>query len=368
MLHYLEAEARKTAAPAPGAIIENVSRRKFLGGALAASGFVLAVSVPRAEALEPLKPYPTGGEGMPHGYGRANDPHVYVAIAKDGAVKIIAHRSEMGTGVRTSLPLIVADEMEADWSRVGVVQAPGDEPLYGNQDTDGSRSMRHFIQSMRECGAAMRQMLEQAAAATWGVDVKLCRAKAHFVVLLDETGKETGKKLGFGELAQAAMALPVPPRESLLFKTPDEFTYMRKGEAKIVDLRDITMGKAVYGADVRLPGMKFAAMARPGVLGGKIKSFDASAAKAVPGVEAVYEIAGVYDVPRKFAQLGGIAVVADTTFAAMQGRDALQIEWDDGPNASYDTEAFFKAMSATAAEPGKVIRNQGDFDAALKAA
>jgi isoquinoline 1-oxidoreductase beta subunit len=368
MLQYLEQEARKAESKrASRAIIENVSRRQFVG-ALAASGFVLAVKVPEAAALEPLTPYPTGGADMPHGYGQASDPHVYVAIAKDGTVTIVAHRSEMGTGVRTSLPMVIADEMEADWAHVKIAQAPGDEPRYGNQDTDGSRSMRHFIQSMRECGAAMRQMLEQAAAAKWGIDAKLCKAKAHFVHRLDESKKETGEKLGFGELSEAAMALAVPARETLLFKTPEEFTLMRKGEVKLVDLRDITMGKAIYGADIRLPGMKFAVVARPPVLGGKIKSYDATEAKKVAGVESVHEIAGVYDVPRKFGQLGGIAVVANSTYAAILGRDALSIEWEDGPNAGYDTTAYFKEMSETAAKPGKVIRNHGDFDAAFEKA
>ena len=163
--------ARRADARRSIAIIENVSRRQFVGGALTASGLVLAVRIAPASALEPLKPYPTGGLDMPDGYGMAHDPHVYVAIDPDGAVTIVAHRSEMGTGIRTSLPMVIADEMEADWSRVKLVQAPGDEPRYGNQDTDGSRSMRHFIQPMRECGAAMRQMLETAAAAKWGVDV-----------------------------------------------------------------------------------------------------------------------------------------------------------------------------------------------------
>lgn len=368
MLKYLEQEAGKAGKQRTSrAIIENVSRRQFVG-ALAASGFVLSVRIPEAAALEPLTPYPTGGAGMPHGYGRASDPNVYVAIAKDGAVTIAAHRSEMGTGVRTSLPMVIAEEMEADWSLVKIRQAPGDEPLYGNQDTDGSRSMRHFIQPMRECGAAMRQMLEQAAAAKWGVDASLCKAKQHFVHRLDADKKETGERLGFGELSEAAMALPVPARETLLFKTPDDFSLMRKGEVKIVDLRDITVGHAVYGADVRLPGMKFAVVARPLVLGGKIKSYDAAEAKKVPGVESVIEVPGVFDVPRKFGQLGGIAVVANSTYAAILGRDALSIEWDNGPNASYNTDAFFKEMSETAAKPGKVIRNQGDFDAAFEKA
>ena len=365
MLHYLEQEARKARKPQARAIIENVSRRQFVGGALAASGLVLSVRIPSAEAREPLKRYATGGEGMPHGYGMAHDPHVYISIKPDGAVTIVTHRSEMGTGIRTSLPLVVADEMEADWSRVTLEQAPGDEPRYGNQDTDGSRSMRHFIQPMRECGAAMRQMLETAAAAKWGVEASRCRAKAHNVVLLDEGGKETGEKAGFGDLAEAAMALPVPPRETLLFKTPDEFTYMRKGDTKIADLTDITTGKAVYGADVRLPGMKFAVMARPPVLGAKVKSFDAEAALKVPGVEQVYEIEGVHAVPRKFGILGGIAVVASSTYAAIQGRDALGVEWTESPNDGYDTAAYFEAMSETAKKPGKVIRDQGDVDAAF---
>jgi isoquinoline 1-oxidoreductase subunit beta len=371
MLHHLEREARKareTRVTPSNAIIENVSRRQLIGAALTVSGFILALRIAPASALEPLKPYPTGGLGMPDGYGMASDPHVFVAINPDGAVTIVAHRAEMGTGIRTSLPMVIADEMEADWSRVSLIQAPGDEPRYGNQDTDGSRSMRHFIQPMRECGAAMRQMLETAAAKKWGVDPSRCRAKAHYVVLLDETKNETGQKLGFGELAEAAMALPVPPRDTLLFKTKDEFTLIGKGKVQIADLRDITMGKAVYGADVRLPGMKFAVMARPPVLGGKVKSFDDSAAVKVPGVESVFELAGVHNVPRVFGHLGGVVVVANSTYAAIQGRNALKIEWEAGPNADYDSVAYTKAMSETAAKPGKVARNQGDVDAAFEKA
>ncbi|HRN83737.1 MAG TPA: molybdopterin-dependent oxidoreductase, partial [Hyphomicrobium sp.] len=277
-----------------------------------------------------------------------------------------AHRAEMGTGVRTSLPMVVADEMEADWSRVSIAQAVGDEPLYGNQDTDGSRSMRHYIQPMRECGAAMRQMLEQAAAAKWGIDVSRVRAKAHKVVQLDDAGNETGETLGFGDLAEAAMALPVPARETLLFKTPDEFTYMRKGETKITDLHDITTGKAIYGADIRLPGMKYAVMIRPAVLGEKLKSFDGAAALKVPGVEAVHEIEGFHEAPRKFAPLGGVAVVANSTFAALQGREALSVEWEpSADHAGYNTDAFFEEMSETSKKPGKVIRDQGDVDTAF---
>ena len=177
------------------ALIENVSRRSFLKSSAAATGFVLALQlVPVRSALA----YATGAAAMPH--GTVNDPHVFIAIDPSGTVSIIAHRSEMGTGSRTSLPMIVAEELEADWSRVRIVQAPGDEPRYGNQDTDGSRSIRHFIQPMRQCGAAMRQMLEEAAAKQWGVAVGEVAAENHEVV-----HRGSGRKLGFGELATAAM-------------------------------------------------------------------------------------------------------------------------------------------------------------------
>jgi len=218
---------------------------------------------------------------------------------------------------------------------------------------------------MRQCGASMRHMLEAAAAAKWGVDSSLCRAKNHEVLLLDAEKNETGKKMGFGELAEAAMSQPVPAQETLLYKTPDEFTLIGKGNIPFADLHAITVGKAVYGADIRLPGMKFAVMARPPVTGGKVKTFDASEALKVPGVEAVYQIDGFGKFPHAFRQIGGIAVVANSTYAAMQGRAALKIEWDDGPNATYDSSAYRKEMAATAAQPGKVIRNQGDPDKAF---
>lgn len=366
MLQYLEQAAQTGPQTTFLTAIENVSRRGVLSGLLTTTGLVLAINVSPAGAREALKPYPTGADGMPN--KTVADPRIFIAIDPDGTVTIVSHRAEMGTGITTSLPMVVADEMDADWSRVKIMQAPGDEPKYGNQDTDGSRSMRHFIQPMRQCGAAMRTMLESAAAAKWGVDPNLCTAKKHTVVLLDKNGKSTGKSFGFGELAAAAIALPVPAQDSLKYKSSDEFTMIGKGEVKINDLRNITIGKAIYGADIRVPGMKFAVMARPPVLGGKVKTFDAAAALKVPGVEAVYEIAGVYEVPRKFGILGGIAVVAKSTYAAMKGRDALVIEWDHGANADYDSVAYDKEMTATAAQPGKVIRKQGDIDKAFKEA
>ena len=342
-------------------IVSKVSRRGFLKG----FGLVLAVQLLPPEVARAFNAYPTGADGMPH--KTVADPLVFVKIAPDGIVTLVSHRAEMGTGSRTNVPMVLADEMEANWSKVRLVQAPGDEPRYGNQDTDGSRSLRHFVQPMRQCGASMRYMLESAAAKRWGVDRARVRAVNHTVVLLDGTGdsaKPTGRMFGYGELAKAAMAEPVPSVEQLRFKKDAEFRYMGKGEIQLVDLHDIVTGHAVYGADVRLPGMKYAAVARPPVVGGKVRSFDAEQAKKVPGVERIVQIPGSMP-PAKFAPLGGIAVVATSTWSAFQGVKALQVEWDDGPHASFDTESYRKEMAETARQPGEVVRKQGDPDGAF---
>src|SRR6202140_5056064 len=183
--------------------VENVSRRSILKGLGIAGGLVLAAPLMSRQAFAA---YQTGAGKMPH--GTVVDPRVFVAIASDGTVTIVAHRSEMGTGVRTSLPLIVAEEMEADWSRVKVTQAPGDEAKYGNQDTDGSRSTRHYLMPMRQIGASARAMLEAAAAKRWGVPVGEVKAVNHEVV-----HSATSRRLGFGELAADAAEQPVPALE-----------------------------------------------------------------------------------------------------------------------------------------------------------
>src|SRR5215831_9147093 len=295
------------------AIIENVSRRGFLKGILATSGLVIAAEFVPARAAHAV--YATGADKMPHGV--RSDPHLFVSIAHDGIVTIVAIRSEMGTGSRTSLPMVVADELEADWSRVKVVQAPGDEEKYGNQDTDGSRSLRHHIQPMRQCGAAARQMLETAAAQRWGVPVAEVQAQNHEVV-----HKPSGRKLGYGDLAATASALPTPQADQIKLKDASAFRYIGKGTTPIVDLFDITTGRATYGIDAKLPGMKYAVVARPPVFGGKVVSFDAAAAMKVPGVEKVVTIEGT-PAPAKFQPLGGIAVIARNTWSAIKGREVL---------------------------------------------
>jgi isoquinoline 1-oxidoreductase subunit beta len=337
--------------------VEKVTRRGVLKGLGIVGGLVLAAPVMSRQAMAA---YATGADKMPH--GTVVDPRVFVAIASDGTVTIVAHRSEMGTGIRTSLPMIVADEMEADWSRVHVKQAHGDEVKFGNQDTDGSRSTRHYLIPMRQIGASARTMLEAAAAKRWGVPVSEVKAINHEVV-----HATSGRHLGFGQLAADAAAQPVPAIETLQLKDPSRYRYIGKGAVSIVDLHDITTGKAGYGADVRLPGMKYAVIARPPVVGGKVVSFDAKDALKVSGVEKVIEAQG-WPWPSKFQPLGGVAVIARNTGAAIKGRDALKIVWDDGANASYDSKAYRAELEEAARKPGLVVRDDGDVEAAFKSA
>ena len=340
------------------AIITNVSRRNLLKGVVGSGGLVIAAQfVPAGVAMAA---YETGAGGMPGGV--VWDPHVFVSIASDGTVTIVTHRSEMGTGSRTSLPMVVADEMEADWSKVKIIQAEGNEQKYGNQDTDGSRSIRHFTQPMRACGAAARQMLEHAAALAWGASDSDCRAQNHKVVHVP-----TGRSMGFGELADAASKLKTPKAGSITLKDPSEFRYIGKGEVQITDMFNITTGKANYAQDIHVPGMQYAVVARPPVVLGQVKTFDEAAAMKVPGVIKVVKIPHT-PMPAKFAPLGGVAVVANSTWAALKGREALKVTWDDGVNKSYNSDTYKAAMQATARKPGKIERNEGDVDKALAGA
>jgi isoquinoline 1-oxidoreductase beta subunit len=337
----------------------NVSRRAFLG-AMSAAGLVLAVGCSRSESPTTKttnQPPKYGADAMPN--GTVDNPLAFVAIGTDGLVTIVCHRSEMGQGVRTSLPMVVADELEADWQRVRVQQATGDQQRFGNQDTDGSRSVRHFFAPMRRCGAAARSMLEQAAATQWGVPVTEVAAINHEVV-----HRATNRRLGYGELAAAAARLQVPTGDALRLKAPSQFRYIGKGEVRLVDGPDMVTGKANYGIDTVFDDMLFAVVARPPVYGGKVASFDASAALQVPGVVRVIEIPGTPP-PSEFWPLGGVAVIARNTWAAIKGREALKINWNDGPNGQYDSTAYRSALEQAARAPGELVRNQGDVAAAM---
>ena len=286
-------------------------------------------------------------------------PNVYLNINDLGEVTIVAHRSEMGTGIRTTLPTVVADELEADWSRVKLEQAVGDEDTYGDQNTDGSYSIRMFYMPMRRAGAAARMMLEQAAANQWGVDVSECQAKNHQVI-----HKSGDKSLEFGDLAEAAAKLEAPAEEDIKLKDSKDFNLIGKGTS-IYDLPEIVNGKAIFGMDANVAGAKIAVVARCPVAGGKVKEFSKEEAMKIPGVIDVFKLDSP-GFPTGFSPLGGVVVVADHTWAAMKGKEALKITWDYGVNAAYDTDAYLNEMTSKAGKKGNVRREEGNIVNALK--
>ena len=285
-------------------------------------------------------------------------PVAYVRLDDLGQVTIVCHRSEMGQGIRTTLPMIIADEMEADWSRVRVEQADGDDKLYASQNTDGSTSISAQIDVLRQAGATMRQLLEAAAAAHWSVPVAEVEARAHQVI-----HQPTGRSVGYGALVERAQGLPLPDQQQLRFKEPAAYRYVGKAMPG-VDLDDMITGRAIYGQDLRREGMKYAVIARPPVYGATLTSFDASEAERVPGVERVIRLPEAAP-PMGFTPLGGVAVVARNTWAALEGRKRLKLTWDEGRHARYDSDQFRAQIEATAQRAGKPARIQGDVAAAL---
>jgi isoquinoline 1-oxidoreductase beta subunit len=332
--------------------IENVSRRGFLKGILGTSALVLGARyVPAIVSAAPLR------DGITDADRATFHPNVFVGIQPDGTIYIVAHRSEMGTVIRTSLPLVLADELDADWKRVKIDQAIGD-PRYGDQNTDGSHSIRSFFDSVRECGASARWMLIQSAARQWNVPASECSTELHTVV-----HTKSGRKLGYGELAASAAKIEVPKKDQLQLKKPAQWRYIGKGMTSY-DLEKLCTGKAMYGMDARLDGMVYASIEHPPVFGGKIKFVDDQDALKVTGVHQTVSI-DPFKPPAAFQPLGGVAVIADNTWAAFQGRKKLKITWENGPNESYDSAEYKKELQDTARKPAKVVRNVGDAHSAL---
>jgi isoquinoline 1-oxidoreductase beta subunit len=256
---------------------------------------------------------------------------------------------------------VLADELEADWSRVSLQQAVGDEKKYGNQNTDGSFSIRMFFEPMRKAGASARMMLEQAAAQKWGVDAGDCKAQNHEVV------SKSGKKIGFGELTEIASKLGVPAEDKIVLKNKADWKYIGK-KTNLYDTPDIVKGNAVYGIDVVKPGMKYAVILRCPVAGGKPASYSDAEALKVAGVVKIFEMkasgfpAG-FDAPQ-----GGIVVVADTTWAAITARKALEVEWDYGVNLDYDSDEYILDLVTKTKKKGDARRTNGSVDDAFKKA
>jgi isoquinoline 1-oxidoreductase subunit beta len=332
--------------------IENVSRRGFLKGLAGAGALVLgAYYVPKILWGQQSIDVRTDADNA------TLHPNVFVGVETDGTVWIVAHRSEMGTVIRTTLPMTLADELDADWKRVKIDQAIGD-PRYGDQNTDGSHSIRSFFDVVRLSGATARVMLIQAAARQWEVPVSECETDLHAVV-----HSSSGRRLGYGELATAASKLPVPKKDEVQLKSKSAWRYIGKGMTSC-DLTDLVTGKAVYGMDAHLDSMLYASIEHPPVLGGKIKAVDNADALKVAGVSQTIVI-DPFKPPPAFQPLGGVAVLANSTWAAFQGRKKLKIDWDNGPNATYDSDQYKKELQETARKPAKLIRGQGDVDKAF---
>ncbi len=312
----------------------NVSRRDFLKtSALAGGGLMVGFTLPGAarfaEAASVFK------------------PNAFIRIGSDNRITVICGLSEMGQGVHTAIPMLVAEELDADWSKIKVEQAPVDQaynnPAFGMQATGGSTSVRGHWEPMRKAGATARAMLVAAAAERWKADPADCRTEQGMVV------HKSGKKLSYGKLAAAAARQPIPAAAKL--KDPKDFRLLGKA-AKRLDTSAKVNGSAKFGMDVRLPGMLTAVMARPPVPGGKLVSVDDSKAKAIAGVRQVIQLES------------GVAVLADGYWAAKQGRDALAIKWDDGAHAALSSEGISKSLMDAAAKGGVLARSEGDAAAA----
>jgi isoquinoline 1-oxidoreductase beta subunit len=330
--------------------VQVASRRDFLNGVFSAGALILGARLLPAEQI-------TAASDVKNATW---NPNIWIGINSDGSVIVVTHRSEMGTGIRTSLPMVLADELEADWTRVRLHQAIGSDK-YGSQDTDGSCSVRDFYETMREAGATARAMLVNAAAAQLKVPLDECFAHNHEVI-----HKKSGRKLGYGKLAALAAKQPMPYNSTIQLKEPAEFRYIGKGVPGY-DLKDMCTGHASYGFDAQIPGMVYASIERAPVLGGSLKSFDDSAAKTVKGVQQTVIIESAKP-PYGFQALGGVAVIADNTWAASQGRKKLKVEWESGPNAIFQTETYKRDLIETAGKPQKVVRKSGDVEASLAGA
>jgi isoquinoline 1-oxidoreductase beta subunit len=324
--------------------METTSRRDFvIAIATAGGGLLLGCRVDGRRSLPASAE--TASSAPP-----AFAPNAFVRIGTDGRVTLIMNQVEMGQGMYTSMPMLIAEELEVGLDQVELEHAPPDDKLYGNplagfQMTGASSSVRMMFQPLRKAGAIARAMLVAAAAQSWSVDPASCRAEKGVV-----THVPTGRRLTYGALAEKAAKLPVPGQVPL--KEPKDFRLIGT-PAKRLDTPDKVNGKAQYGIDVRLPGMKIATVAASPVVGGKVKGLDERKALAIKGVHQVVRLDDA------------VAVVADHMWAAKQGLAALAIQWDDGPNAAVTTADVVKGLDAASQKPGVVARKQGDAAAAL---
>ena len=331
-----------------------ISRRQFVvGGAVAGAG-ALVIGVRLSESLAWAQESDAGKKKP-----APNPFDAYVHVKPDGQISLIVAKSEMGQGIKTGLAMILAEEAEVDLASVKVEQADTRPDLYAHLGTGGSGSTRENFMPLRHAGAQVRELMITAAAAKWNVPRTECEAKKGTVL-----HKKSSRKAGYGELVAAATKLPLPDPEKVPLKDASKFEVIGHPVPR-VDVPSKVNGSAQFGIDVRVPEMVFAVVARCPTFGGKAAHFDAGKAKAIAGVRDVFEIPAL---GRDMFTAGGIVVVADSTWTAMKGREALQITWDHGAAVSESTETLRDALHAGASKAGKRVRNDGDVDAAIPAA
>ena len=326
-----------------------INRRQFVvQGAIAGTGLMIGVRLSPAVFAQENEKGPTKPVVNPF--------DAYVHVKPDGNISLIVAKSEMGQGVKTGLAMILAEEAEVDFNSVSVEQAETRPDIYAHMGTGGSGSTMESFMPLRRAGATVRELMITAAVQMWNVPKRECAARKGTVV-----HEKSSRRAGYGELVEAAMKLPLPDPEKVELKDEADFELIGHATPRI-DIPSKVNGSAVFGLDVRVPDMLFAVVARCPTFGGKHAHFDASKAKAVVGVKDVFEIPAL---GRDMFTAGGVVVVADSTWAAMRGRDALQITWDNGPAAAESTGTLHAALHAGAGKPGKRIRNDGDIEAAL---
>ena len=314
------------------------SRRAFLK---AATGLVIGFYIPGRNELA------AQGTSVQTTSATPAKINAWIRIAPDDSVTLMIHKSEMGQGTVTSLSQLLAEELECNWKNIRT-EFPGIDPAFGLQGVFGSMSIRSGWGPLRNAGAQAREMLLEAAAQRWNIDKSLCRASDGVI-----TNTANANKLTFGQVAEAASRLSPPT--GVTVKAPGQYKLIGKS-MKRLDTPDKVTGRTKYGIDVRVPGMVYAAIARCPVFGGKVVSFDATKAKAIPGVKDAVQISS------------GVAVIAENTWAAFQGAKALEIKWDEGPNAVYNSDGIRKAFTEQTLQPGASARKTGQGADALSTA
>ncbi|MFN0181291.1 MAG: molybdopterin cofactor-binding domain-containing protein [Gemmatimonadales bacterium] len=321
-----------------------VTRRAFLQvTALAGGGLLLGAAARPARA----------------GRSTAFLPNVYLRIDPSGAVTIIAKNPEIGQGVKTSLPMLIAEELDVDWKQVTVEQALADQTKYGRQFAGGSTATPMNYDELRRVGAAAREMLVAAAAGTWGVPASECETASGTV-----RHRPTGRTVGYGQLTTTAATLTAPDPKTVRLKDPKDFKIIGTAIGG-VDNPAIVSGKPLFGIDVKLPGMKFAVFEKCPVFGGKVATANIEAIKALPGVRHVFVVPGGTALN---GLLGGVAIVADHWWAAQSARQKLTVQWDEGATASQSSTGFASRAKELASGTGRVLKKEGDVDAAFGAA